>query len=339
MKHSLTWILWLFGTVTLLLIMRHPIYLTIIMLSLFVVGGKLARKSGKSGWTINNLRFLAAMILISSIINTLFAHTGQTVLLTLPDQWILIGGDITLESLMYGVINGFVIGSLYITFNIINLALSIKQLTNLIPRAFYPVAMVITIALTFFPSIQRRAREIKEAQIIRGNPMKHISDWLPLFLPLLVTSLENAFQLSESMTARGFHIQKPYRQQNILLFVMMLGTLSIFSGWILGLYDYPRLLTTVLITAGILLVFVILFFAGRYTKYSKFQKETWEKKDVFALIAMLVSILVLPVLKWAGHFPQLAYSPYPKIGYPPIEITGILIGLFPLLPRAFINHD
>ncbi len=98
----------------------------------------------------------------------------------LPDGWLLIGGAVTLESIVYGAINGLVISALYLLFNVFNKALSVKQITKLIPRAFHPIATMVTISLTFFPSIQQRIREIREAQLIRGNPMKKVADWLPI---------------------------------------------------------------------------------------------------------------------------------------------------------------
>ena len=197
MTHSLVWMMWLLAVLVFTLSTRNPIYLSLILTGLIMLGHHLALDKKIKGWAVSNFRFLLTMILLSTMINGLFSHVGQIILFTIPKGWPLIGGNITLESLAYGMINGLVIGALYILFNIINLALSIKQLTRMIPRAFHPIAMMVTIALTFFPSIQKRAREIKEAQMIRGNPMKKISDWLPIIIPLLVTSLENAFQLAE----------------------------------------------------------------------------------------------------------------------------------------------
>jgi len=181
---------------------RNPIYLLIVIASQFALGTYIAKNKGQSFWLKGNLQFLFTMAAISALINTLFVHNGRTVIFTLPKSWWLIGGDLTVESLVVGIINGLIIGALYLAFNILNLALSIKQMTHLIPTALKPIAMTVTVALTFFPSVQERAREIKEAQMIRGNPMKQVGDWLPLIVPLLVTSLEKAFLLAEVSIGR-----------------------------------------------------------------------------------------------------------------------------------------
>ena len=137
---------------------RNPVYLSLILVGLLFFGQSLAREKKIKNWVLANLRFLLAMILLSTLINGIFSHVGQTILFTIPQKWPLIGGNFTLDSLVYGAINGLVIGALYILFNVINLALSIKQLTWLIPRAFHPIAMMVTISLTF--SIHpKRARD------------------------------------------------------------------------------------------------------------------------------------------------------------------------------------
>ncbi|MGI6741789.1 MAG: energy-coupling factor transporter transmembrane component T [Brevefilum sp.] len=339
MKHSTSWLLWLIVTISILLNVRHPVYLFILIIGLLVVGNSLAKRKGASRWARNNLRFLLTMILLSSIINMLFSHTGKTILFKIPDPWLLVGGNITLESLVYGAINGLIIGALYLAFNIINLALSIKQITNLIPRMFFPIAMVVTVALTFFPSIQQRASEIKESQIIRGNPMKHFSDWLPLLIPLLVSSLEDAFQLAESMTARGFHSAQSGKRQDILLVGFLFGTLSLFSGWILGLYNYPRLISTLLAVSGLLIWVFSLTFGNRYTKIIRFNKEHWGHKDILSVILMAFIAISWIILKLTNRFPQFVFNPYPRLVSPPIEFTGILFSLFTFIPCLFYEND
>jgi len=339
MKHSLSWVLWLIMTMAILLATRHPLYLLIILIGLFFLGSALAKKVDKPSWGIQNMRFLVTMVLLSAIINTLFTHVGESILFKLPQNWALIGGIITLESLVFGLINGLVIGSLYITFNIINLALSIRQITRLIPNFFHPIATTITIALTFFPSIQQRALEIKEAQMIRGNPMKRISDWLPLLLPLLVTSLENAFQLSESMTARGYHTQRSTLPREIPLIGILIAVFSIFSGWVLRLYDYPETISLLLTIFGGLVLFFTIILADRYTKMTRFHQESWGSNEMISTILFSLMLLSWIILRLTDRLPSLTYSPYPSLSMPPVAFTGILLSIVPVIPLIFLEHD
>jgi energy-coupling factor transporter transmembrane protein EcfT len=339
MKTTTPWILWLSITVVLILSTRNPIYLVIILTGLFTLGAFFARKKNRQFWLNQNLKFFLTMLLLSALINTLFAHTGKTILFKIPENWLLIGGNITLESLIYGTINGLVIGSLFLVFNIINQTLSIQQLTRLIPSAFHPISMMITIALTFFPSIQQRAQDIKEAQIIRGNPMTKVSDWLPLMVPLLVSSLENAILLSESMTTRNFHTRQTSISSDILIIGLLSATFAIFSGWILNLYDYPGYLSTLLYVAGASINIIILLITSLQSKVTRFHQETWQANDILSTILLTGIITGVSFAHLNNQFPTLTYTPYPGLSLPDLQLTGILLSLIPLTPLFFSIHD
>lgn len=339
MRHSLSWIAWLVFTMVLLLSTRNPVYLIIILLNLLIVGFVISRQKGLSNWISLNLRFVLTMIVLSSIINTLFTHTGRTIVLTLPPQWFLVGGDITVESLIFGMINGLVIGSLYITFNIINLSLGIKQITRLIPKVFRPIGMIATISLTFIPSIQQRAQEIKEAQMIRGNPMKKISDWLPLFIPLLVTSLENAFLLSESMTSRGFYSRKNAPPQEYTLIGIIIAVFTVFSGWILRLYSYPQIISIIFYFTGGIVLLSTLTIASRRLKVTRFNQETWTRSDILMTITLIALTCTWLILNLSQNITSFIYSPYPGIHQPEVQMTGVLLSTASLLPVLIRNHD
>lgn len=340
MKNTYSWVLWLATSLLMVLSTRNPFYLSILLISLLITGQLLAKQKNHPLWVVNNLRFLLTMLILSALINTLFTHTGRSVIFSLPENWLLIGGNITYESLVFGLINGLVIGGIYITFNIINLALSIRQLTHLIPKAFRPIGMTATIALTFFPSIQQRAREIKEAQMIRGNPMKRISDWVPLFIPLLVTSLENAILLSASMTSRGFYRQQTKSKPSDLpLISLILSAFMVFSGWILRMYGYPKLISTLLYIAAATIIFLTLFLTGRRSHATQYHHEIWHKKDITASILSMTAILFWTLLNYFQQIPSVSYSPYPTLTLPNIQPPYIVFLIVPLLPVILQSDD
>ncbi len=338
MINSSVWILWLVVVMIITLSTRNPIYLTLLLFGLMYLGQRLARKKKISPWLLPNLKFILTMILLSTLINGLFAHVGSTVLFTIPKRWPLIGGIITLESLIYGAINGLVIGALYILFNVINLALNTKQITRLIPRAFHPVAMVVTIALTFFPSIQQRTREIKEAQMIRGNSMKKLADWLPILIPLLVSSLENAIQLAESMTARGFHKHTQVRSTTALV-GLILAAFAIFSGWILQLYQYPSPIFITLYITGAGLTLFILFRIGKQSKITRYHQEQWKQVDIIVGFIVVFFLVSYAYLALSDQLLSITFSPYPRLNPPALEIVGVVFNLLPVFLALVIHHD
>lgn len=339
MKTTAAWVLWLLASMLFLLSTRNPVYLLSTILLLYLLGARLTKPKQPTAWVKQNLRFLLTMITLSTLINALFTHTGQTVLFNLPEGWPLIGGDVTLESLFYGAINGLVISALYLLFNIFNLALSIKQITRLIPRAFHPLATMVTISLTFFPSIQQRTREIREAQLIRGNPMKKVSDWLPILVPLLVSSLEDAFLLSESMTARGFHTQSGATGSSLNLIALILAAFAVFSGWILHLYDYPLPLSLGLYGLGAVLIMVVLVASGKQNPITSLEREPWRPADITAGVLLSLALVSTLVLLFTNNTPTLSYTPYPALTLPNLHWTGALLSLIPGIPLILAQHD
>jgi len=336
--NSSIWILWTVAVMVITLSIRNPFYLILVIVGLFYLGHRLARQKNISAWVLSNSRFILTMILLSTLINGLFAHVGSSVLFTLPKGWPLIGGNITTESLVYGAINGLMIGALYLLFNIINLALNIKQITRLIPRAFQPIAMVVTIALTFFPSIQQRTQEIKEAQMIRGNQMKKVADWLPILIPLLVSSLENAILLAESMTARGFHKQANLKAP-LALVSLILAAFAVFSGWILQVYRYPRPIYITLFLLGSGLTVLTLFTIGKRSKITRYHQESWRLLDLLMGFLITFFLVSFAYLALTDRLLSLNFSPYPRLTLPRIQTLGIIFSLIPLLPSIISNHD
>jgi energy-coupling factor transport system permease protein len=336
--NSVVWILWMVAVMVFTLSIRNPFYLILLIIALLHLGHRLARQKNISTWVGSNFRFILTMILLSTLINGLFAHVGSSVLFTIPHRWPLIGGNITVESLVYGAINGLMIGALYLLFNIINLALNIKQITRLIPRAFQPIAMVVTIALTFFPSIQQRTQEIKEAQMIRGNQMKKVVDWLPILIPLLVSSLENAIVLAESMTARGFHKQVNNRSP-LALVSLLLAAFAVFSGWILQLYRYPRPLYVTLFLLGSGLTVLTIFTIGKRSKITRYHQEPWKLLDYLMILLVTAFLVSFVYLALTDHLTSINFSSYPRLTLPTLQTLGIIFSLIPILPSFILSHD
>ena len=72
------------------------------------------------------------------------------------------------------------------------------------PAFIYQMGVVSAIAVGFVPQMVAAWQTIREAQQVRGHRVRGLRDLLPLIMPLLITALERAMQLAESMEARGF---------------------------------------------------------------------------------------------------------------------------------------
>ncbi|MBG0786213.1 MAG: energy-coupling factor transporter transmembrane protein EcfT [Anaerolineaceae bacterium] len=340
MTTASSWVAWLLASIIILLTTRNPLLLLLILILLLALGVRMTESGNRKRWLGQNLRFIGTMLFLSSVINFLFTHSGNTALFSLPDNWFLIGGKFTLESLLYGTINGLVISSLYLTFTLFNKALSIEQLTHLIPTAFYPLTLITTISLTFFPSIQERTAQIKEAQMIRGNPMRKLSDWLPILIPLMVTSLENAVQLAESMTARGFQVQNEGQNSPKALILLILSTFLVFSGWLLSLFGYPNWVSWACYLLAFLIIALLFFNLSEKVHIVHLHKDQWQKSDLFAVILFALVFIFMALLIISQNTDFLSFTTYPTIKFPTLPLAAWLLGLAPGIPFLLIpKHD
>jgi energy-coupling factor transport system permease protein len=228
--HPLAWLAWLGAVMTALSLTRNPFYLALILLWIALVTAVSRPAADTAPIPISPLRFAMVVVTFSSLFNALTVHFGDAVLFSLPAWLPLIGGAITLEALVFGFLNGLVVTGLFAAFSLVNRVLPVRALVRLVPRAFHPVAVVASIAVTFTPAMLRHFQQIREAQAVRGHRMRGLRDWLPLVMPLLIGGLERALQLAETMTARGFAGgDRPAENIKVRL-AMIIGMLLLLGG-------------------------------------------------------------------------------------------------------------
>ena len=156
-----------------------------------------------------------------------------------------VGGPITLEVVIAGAVSGLMLLTILVVFAAFNSVVDHYQLLRATPAFLFQAGVIISIAITFVPQMVISAREIRQAQRIRGHRFRGIRDLLPLVIPLLANSLERAIQLAETMEARGFgsgvHPGSPHRAV-----LSQMGTLAGLLGLLAGLfivaYLQPRML-------------------------------------------------------------------------------------------------
>jgi energy-coupling factor transport system permease protein len=331
--HPVAWVGWLGAALFALSAIRNPLHLILVLFCIAIVYAAMASKRDPSFTPISPVRFALVVILFSALFNAATVHFGETVLVRLPAGLPLIGGPITLESLVFGIINGLVLAGIFAAFSTLNRALPISSLIRLIPRAFYPVAVVISIAVTFVPTTLRQFRRIREAQAVRGHRVRGLRDWLPLFMPLLIGGLERALQLAEAMTARGFATADTSERGSMSRIAILVGLVALVGGWLLRQGWGQEIMGPGLMLAGAGLIVGALWTVGRRIPRTTYRPETWTVLDwiIVSGAAVALAVLVLPGLNQALLF----YSPYPKLtlpGFNPVVGVGTLGLLGPAFP-------
>lgn len=162
---------------------------------------------------IDGLKPLTFLILITVVLQLLFSQ-GDTILLQLG--WI----KITQE----GVINAvkiiirfiliiFMSTILTLTTTPLEIADGIESLLKPLKKFKIPVqeiALVLSIALRFVPTLMQETEKIMDAQKSRGvefnegSLIERMKKIVPLLIPLFISSIDRADELATAMTARGY---------------------------------------------------------------------------------------------------------------------------------------
>ena len=317
---TLAWLIWGLSAAVVTLLIRNPLYLAIIALASWFVYLAVGRGSSLAQSWGGLIKLGAVIWLFAVPFNALMLHQGEHVLFRLPLTWPLVGGAITLEAVLYGLTSGFALWVLLLVFSSFNVAVDASQLLRLLPPFLYQAGVVTSIALTFIPQMLVSAKEIREAQQVRGHRFRSWRDFLPLVVPLLTTGLERAIQLAESMESRGFGGQLTglsLRQANGLRFAMLLGLALLLCGLFLRTYwaSAPLVGTWVMIVAGLLLGYVFYLF-GRGVRRSHYRRTRWSRADTLVALASAV-VLGGVLFVRARERLALAYYPFPPYGFVP----------------------
>ena len=184
---------------------------------LLVVAGAAAALMAASGIPagvfLRILRPVAFIVALTVLFQVLFSREGSTLV-----EW----GPLEIHSggLRLGLFLGLrilllvaVAGLLTATTAPVALADGIEDLLSPLERLRFPaheVAMMMTIALRFIPTLGEEAEKITKAQAARGadfsqgGPLRRALALVPVLVPLTVGTFRRADELAEAMESRGY---------------------------------------------------------------------------------------------------------------------------------------
>ncbi len=165
------------------------------------------------GSVLRSVKGIIFLLAFTSVLN-LFFHGGDTVLV----HWGVI--KITLEGILFTVflmlrLVFLVLGSAVLTLTTTPVSLTDGLESLLKPLTFikFPVhalALIMSIALRFIPTLMDETNRIISAQKARGanfesgNVFKRIKAIIPVLIPLLISAFRRAEELGDAMDARCY---------------------------------------------------------------------------------------------------------------------------------------
>lgn len=318
--HPVAWSAWLAAAALPALSTRNPLYLYLTLLAAAITYLATGRRSPLARSWGAFVRLGAALWLLTIPFTALTVHVGTVVLFRLPRDWPIVGGPVTGEALLYGLTGGLSLITLLLVFATFNVAVDQARLLRMAPGFIYQAGVVTAIAVAFVPQMIATWQSIREAQLVRGHRVRGIRDLLPLLIPLLVTALERAMQLAESMEARGFggQISSATPLQRTATQGALLGGLGMLGVGFIGTGFWPGrpLVNGLLLGAGAAVLLWAFWQHGRRVRRTHYQRWVWSSSDRLVLVASLLSVLIwgaswLAQGGWLFYYPYPPYSPWP----------------------------
>jgi len=250
--HPLTALIYYSGLICISTLFLNPIFLIGIIINLIFINyltDKLER--------VKQFRVMMIFMLIFiSLINPLTSSRGRTLLFYIYSR------AITLESVLYGITFGLSLNAVILSFSSFNAIINGEKLIYLFSGISKNLALMVVMILRYIPLFAKRYKEISENiafnSVSEGkiSLVKKITNPFSILTCVFSRSLEDGFDTSVSMKARGFGISKKrsfysdfkFKITDFYYILLMVGFIFIICFlWLSKLsYStiYPKIFTT-----------------------------------------------------------------------------------------------
>lgn len=187
--------------------------------------------------TLKGLKPLLFILAITAILNIFL--TGGTPLLTIGPVRITYEGIIAAVKLFCRLVILVVTASLMtLTTTPMTMTDGIEKLLKPFGRIGVPaheIAMMMSIALRFIPTLMEETERIMKAQASRGadfdtgSIFSRIKSFIPVLVPLFVSAFKRADELAEAMESRCYHGGKGRTRLKSIHFTNLDGTVTVIG--------------------------------------------------------------------------------------------------------------
>ena len=182
---------------------KHPVFLGIAFLCAFIYSVKL----GGLKMVLLNLLFVILGIAYA-LRYASYEHFGVTVLMVN-----MIDNQITLESLVFGLMNGMIFATVCIWFYCVFMLITADKIVYLFGRISPKLSLFLSILLRTVPRVKVRAKRIEISRegigkgIVQGNLWQKFLHLLSLISILITWTMEDFVESSNSMKSRGYSLR------------------------------------------------------------------------------------------------------------------------------------
>ena len=178
---------------------QHPVFLAVSFLCAFAYSIK------RGGWkTLMFNLCLLPLIAAFALYYSSYTHFGMTVL-----HQNFVGNNMTLESLVYGIVLGISVAGVCIWFSCVYSVFTTDKVVYLFGKVSPRLSLFLAILLRMVPRIKKEAKRINMAQqgigrgINQGSFFARLHNGIRTFSMLITWTIESLTIASESMRSRG----------------------------------------------------------------------------------------------------------------------------------------
>lgn len=190
---------------------------------------------------LSGFYFYIPLFILVTLTNPLFSHNGVTPLFFLNGQ------AVTLEAFVYGVAIAVMVIGVMLWCRCYSEIMTSDKFLYLFGRVIPKLSLVLSMILRFIPQFKKQIKKVKNAQKTMGmysskSRVERINSSLKVFFVMISWSLENSFETSISMKARGYGVKK---RTNYSIFTFSSNDVVLLSSTLLFL-----LITIVSVSIG-----------------------------------------------------------------------------------------
>ena len=182
---------------------QHPVFLAVSFLCAFAYSIK------RGGWkTLMFNLCLLPLIAAFALYYSSYTHFGMTVL-----QQNFVGNNMTLESLVYGIVLGISVAGVCIWFSCVYSVFTTDKVVYLFGKVSPRLSLFLAILLRMVPRIKKEAKRINMAQqgigkgVNQGNFFTRLHNGIRIFSMLITWTIDSLTIASESMRSRGSNLR------------------------------------------------------------------------------------------------------------------------------------
>lgn len=331
--HEKAWCAWLGATLTIVFVFDTPVASLVVLGVACVIAGAFAAGTPDARAVRVALIAGVALIGVRIVLFGLTGHTGATTLVRVP-AWSLpsafggleFGGRVTAEVLAQAFADGVRLVAILVCIAVFVASVRTHRLVRLLPPFLFEAGLVVTIALVFVPVLLRAARDVREAQRMRGARMRGIVGVRALVGPVLHASVERAMTLAASMEARGFG-RAPAPGDARARALLLIGSTCAVAGSSVLLFG--RGVGIPFLLAGLVATGAGARSLARGVVRTRLRGSVLDRWD---RVLMVVSAGVAVLAAFAGDDPGARWYAYPRLEAPIVDVRVVVLALALIAP-------